>query len=206
MVGRSPSYLIVCVTCQDPFFGDRLNLLLSQGYRAIYSFLVIVFDKVHTPHHATRRTMSVNEVKLKSASTKFQIKGSGPATSRTFVVGDEDHTLGNALRHVLIQNTDHVAFAGYAVPHPSIPSVNIRVQAKAPTTAVQALEDACDTLDQQCQIVLDLLEEKLPEVKKDRIAIDEKISAITLEEEEDEEEVDDGEDDADDQDDDPMEE
>ena len=151
--------------------------------------------------------MSVNEVKLRSAATKFQIKGSGPATSRTFVVGDEDHTLGNALRHVLIQNTDHVAFAGYAVPHPSIPSVNIRVQAKAPTTAVQALEDACDTLDQQCQIVLDLLEEKLPEVKQDRIAIDEKINAITLEASDEEEgDEDDGDDNADDQGDDPMEE
>ena len=46
--------------------------------------------------------MSVNEVKLKRVddSKRFDIKGTGPPTNRTFAIGNEDHTLGNALRHV----------------------------------------------------------------------------------------------------------
>ena len=71
--------------------------------------------------------MSVNEVKIKRAAKAFELRGTGPDTSRTFVLGDEDHTLGNALRHVLI-NDARVDFAGYCVPHPSEPVVHIRVQ------------------------------------------------------------------------------
>lgn len=40
---------------------------------------------------------------------------------------DEDHTLGNALRHVLMQNAE-VDFCGYSVPHPSEPKMNLRLQ------------------------------------------------------------------------------
>jgi len=43
--------------------------------------------------------MSVNEVKIKRADKEFEIRGTGPPTSRTFVLGNEDHTIGNALRH-----------------------------------------------------------------------------------------------------------
>ncbi len=46
--------------------------------------------------------MSVNEVKLKRLDDAklFNVKGTGPPTNRTFAIGNEDHTLGNALRHV----------------------------------------------------------------------------------------------------------
>ena len=71
--------------------------------------------------------MSINEVKIKRPAKAFELCGTGPDTSRTFVLGDEDHTLGNALRHVLI-NDARVDFAGYCVPHPSEPVVHIRVQ------------------------------------------------------------------------------
>ena len=71
--------------------------------------------------------MSVNEVKLRKAEIEFEVRGTGHAGSRTFAIGDEDHTLGNCLRHVLIQN-QKVAFAGYSVLHPSEPIVHLRVQ------------------------------------------------------------------------------
>ncbi len=76
--------------------------------------------------------MSVNEVRIKRAASAFEVRGSGPITSRTFVLGDEDHTLGNALRHVLM-NDARVDFAGYCVPHPSEPVVHIRVQTNGKT-------------------------------------------------------------------------
>jgi DNA-directed RNA polymerase I and III subunit RPAC2 len=138
--------------------------------------------------------MSVNEVKIKTAAVAFQVRGTGPPSSRTFAIGNEDHTLGNCLRHVLVQNAK-VGFAGYSVPHPAEPIVHIRVQANEPTTAVQALQEACDTLNKQCEIVLAKLEEKLPEVKEDKIQIEEKLSKLAEEEladdEMDEDEVDD---------------
>lgn len=125
--------------------------------------------------------MSVNEVKIKRAPTDFELRGTGPDTSRTFVLGDEDHTLGNALRHVLI-NDARVDFAGYCVPHPSEPVVHIRVQTNTniqpneeeekdglqPLSAIEALKEACTTLSDQCDLVLAKLEEALPEVKEDR--------------------------------------
>jgi DNA-directed RNA polymerases I and III subunit RPAC2 len=76
--------------------------------------------------------MSVNEVRTKRVADvdTFVVRGSGyPATNRTFCIGNEDHTIGNALRHVLIQNSN-VTFAGYSVPHPSEPIVQIRIQTK----------------------------------------------------------------------------
>lgn len=123
--------------------------------------------------------MSVNEVKLKQAVEPFVVRGSGPPNSRTVSIGDEDHTIGNSLRHILIQN-EQVGFAGYSVPHPSEPVVQIRVQTVAPKgrpieeapTALDALKRACQTLSDQCDIVLEQLEEIMPEVKEDRLKIE----------------------------------
>lgn len=119
--------------------------------------------------------MSVNEVKIKRASTAFELRGTGPSTSRTVVLGDEDHTLGNALRHVLM-NDARVDFAGYCVPHPSEPIVHLRIQSnintkeqlqQQPLTAIEALKEACATLASQCDLVLEKLIDAAPEVKED---------------------------------------
>lgn len=128
--------------------------------------------------------MSVNEVKLKQAVTAFAVKGTGPATARTFCIGDEDHTIGNAVRHVLMQNRN-VEFAGYSVPHPADPVVQIRVQTATTTTAAAALKQACQTLYEQCDHVLATLEELIPDVKVDRI----RTENYLLEQDDDEEDA-----------------
>lgn len=120
----------------------------------------------------------------------FSIRGSGPPTSRTFAIGNEDHTIGNALRHILLNN-ESVEFAGYSVPHPAEPVVHVRVQTHEPTTAIQALQESCETLYKQCDFVLSKIEEKLPEIKKDKVQLDEKLASMMQE---------DGEDDMDDED------
>ena len=125
--------------------------------------------------------MSVNEVKVKEATVAFQVRGTGSPSSRTFAIGNEDHTLGNCLRHVLVQNSK-VGFAGYSVPHPAEPIVHVRVQANEPTTAIQALQEACETLSKQCDIVLEKLQEKLPEVVEDRTEIELKLEKMSEEE------------------------
>ena len=55
-------------------------------------------------------------------------------TCLTFVLRGEDHTLGNALRYVLMKNPD-VEFCGYSIPHPSEDKMNIRVQTTAKPAA-----------------------------------------------------------------------
>lgn len=134
--------------------------------------------------------MSVNEVKIRRADIEFEVRGTGHPGSRTFAIGDEDHTIGNSLRHVLMNNSK-VSFAGYSVPHPSEPIVHIRVQTAESLkrrdgtnmdtgsdedgrmTAIDALKEACQTLSDQCDIVLDRLEEALPEVRQDRLRMEE---------------------------------
>lgn len=134
--------------------------------------------------------MSVNEVKNKPAPFELEVRGTGHPGSRTFAIGDEDHTLGNSLRHVLMNNSK-ISFAGYSVPHPSEPVVHIRVQTekvgmngdddKRPR-AVDILKEACETLISQCDIVIDHIEDLMPEVKRDRIEIEDQVRESNIEE------------------------
>ena len=127
--------------------------------------------------------MSVNEVRNPKAKEAFVVRGSGPANNRTFCIGDEDHTIGNSLRHVLMQN-QRVSFAGYSVPHPSEPVVQIRVQTIQPSSssmtlppppAVELLKEGCQTLIDQCDIVLERLETVCPETRDDRLEMERKF-------------------------------
>mmetsp|Transcript_10991 Transcript_10991/g.18222 ORF Transcript_10991/g.18222 Transcript_10991/m.18222 type:complete len:142 (+) Transcript_10991:164-589(+) len=132
--------------------------------------------------------MSVNEVRHPKARVDFQVKGEGGAS--TFCIGDEDHTLANALRHILLNDGDHVDFAGYSVPHPSEPVVQIRVQTVKSTGAAErkpailVLQEACNTLNDQCQHVIDELEAMIPDVKADRHQNEERLQEEARREEE----------------------
>jgi DNA-directed RNA polymerase I and III subunit RPAC2 len=160
--------------------------------------------------------MSVNEVKIKPAPFELEVRGTGHPSSRTYAIGDEDHTLGNAIRHVLMQNSN-VDFAGYSVPHPSEPVVHIRVQTakkinktnrsqqqqdsddvdededsgRLPATDV--LKEACETLISQCDVLLDAVEDLMPEVRKDRMDLEDVLrnEGFDEENEDEEEEVED---------------
>ncbi|KAI9796227.1 MAG: RNA polymerase subunit AC19 [Candelina submexicana] len=48
-------------------------------------------------------------------------------SAASFEFEDEDHTLGNALRYIIMKNPD-VEFCGYSIPHPSEAKMNIRIQ------------------------------------------------------------------------------
>lgn len=128
--------------------------------------------------------MSVNEVRPHKATTSLAIKGA-QADAQTFCIGDEDHTLGNSLRHVLIRDRS-VEFAGYSVPHPAEPVVNLRIQTTKTITAKAALKQACQTLSAQCSIVGEKLEILIPQVQEDRLHI-EKVLEEELRDDEDEE-------------------
>ena len=97
--------------------------------------------------------MAVNEVPMQKAEDKLRVKTGQDDGSATFILGDEDHTLGNAPRHVLMQTAGR-GFCGYSVPHPSEPYVHLRVQTDGEKTASAMLKQglkelgaACDTIE-----------------------------------------------------------
>ncbi|KAK3302480.1 DNA-directed RNA polymerase [Chaetomium strumarium] len=81
------------------------------------------------------------------------LPGSTP-TAASFEFLNEGHTLGNALRYVIMKNPD-VEFCAYAIPHPSEAKMNVRIQTFEGTTAIQALEKGLRDLQELCDVVSD---------------------------------------------------
>ncbi|KAK1245242.1 hypothetical protein MKX08_004871 [Trichoderma sp. CBMAI-0020] len=72
-------------------------------------------------------------------------------TAASFEFTDEGHTLGNALRYIIMKNPD-VEFCAYSIPHPSEPKMNIRIQTYD-GTAVNALKKGLSDLQDVCDVV-----------------------------------------------------
>jgi len=85
---------------------------------------------------------------------RIRILPGSTETAASFEFKNEDHTLGNALRFIIMKNPD-VEFCGYSIPHPSEAVMNIRIQTYENTTAIQALEKGFDDLIDLCDIVDD---------------------------------------------------
>ncbi|KAK0710959.1 DNA-directed RNA polymerases I and III subunit RPAC2 [Lasiosphaeris hirsuta] len=81
------------------------------------------------------------------------LPGSTP-TAASFEFLDEGHTLGNALRYIIMKNPD-VEFCAYAIPHPSEPKMNVRIQTYEGTTAIDALQKGLKDLQDVCDVVSD---------------------------------------------------
>lgn len=75
----------------------------------------------------------------------------GSDTAASFEFIEEDHTLGNALRHIIMKKYDHavpwlhadsnfvvaspqVEFCGYSIPHPAEKKMNLRIQTYGKST------------------------------------------------------------------------
>ncbi|KAF0695999.1 Aste57867_13212 [Aphanomyces stellatus] len=76
---------------------------------------------------------------------KLQVHTASSSSAKTFVFHDEDHTLGNAVRYMLMRNPD-VDFAGYTIPHPSEPKMHVRVQTLPSKSANQSMRTALTDL------------------------------------------------------------
>lgn len=75
----------------------------------------------------------------------------GTEQAASFQLKQEDHTLGNALRYIIMKNPN-VEFCGYSIPHPSEPLMNIRIQVYE-GTAKEALAKGLDDLMDLCDVV-----------------------------------------------------
>ncbi|KAJ3038769.1 RNA polymerase subunit AC19 [Rhizophlyctis rosea] len=81
-------------------------------------------------------------------------------TVATFSIRDEDHTLGNSLRYMIMKNPA-VSFCGYALPHPSEYKINLRIQTDGTITAIQALNTGLDDLMALCDVVSEKFTEQV---------------------------------------------
>ena len=114
---------------------------------------------------------AVNETTTLTAEFKFkEIPDEGEtateSTSSTFVFGDEDHTLGNALRHCLQQRTADVEFCGYSVPHPTEPYMHLRLQTRGGRAAKAVLGDGLRDLAAMCTAVKSNVEGELAQHRR----------------------------------------
>ena len=88
---------------------------------------------------------------------------------KTFLLIDEDHTLANSLRYLIMKNPD-VLFCGYSIPHPSEAKVNFRIQSKQ-TPAINILEKGLVDLNSVCDHVLKTFEKSVNEFKSNKMEI-----------------------------------
>ncbi|OJD31596.1 dna-directed rna polymerase i and iii 14 kda polypeptide [Diplodia corticola] len=75
-------------------------------------------------------------------------------TAASFEFENEDHTLGNALRYIIMKNPA-VEFCGYSIPHPSEPKMNLRIQTYDDVSVYDVLEKGLDDLAELCDVVID---------------------------------------------------
>ncbi|KAG9249218.1 DNA-directed RNA polymerase [Calycina marina] len=86
--------------------------------------------------------------------SRIQLLPGGDEFNTSFEFQKEDHTLGNALRYIIMKNPE-VDFCGYSIPHPSEALMNIRIQTFPPYTAQEALNKGFEDLIALCDVVAD---------------------------------------------------
>lgn len=103
---------------------------------------------------------SVEEQEYDADKIKMLPGSSEDGTAALFQIVDEDHTLGNALRYLIMKNPE-VEFCGYSIPHPSENKLNLRIQTYGNITAVEALHQGLDGLSALCTHVEETFAEKV---------------------------------------------
>nr|CCA21232.1 conserved hypothetical protein [Albugo laibachii Nc14] len=76
---------------------------------------------------------------------KLSVYSTTSQASKTYVFHDEDHTLGNALRYILMRNPK-VEFCGYTIPHPSEPKMHLRLQTQKDVASDEVLREGLQDL------------------------------------------------------------
>jgi DNA-directed RNA polymerase I and III subunit RPAC2 len=99
------------------------------------------------------------------------LKSTVGAPNLSFIIRDEDHTLGNSLRYVIMKNPA-VDFCGYTIPHPSESKINFRIQSKINEEdskilpAIDIFRQGLVDLKRMCSIVLEKYQENVKTFKE----------------------------------------
>ncbi|KAG0151473.1 hypothetical protein CROQUDRAFT_544327 [Cronartium quercuum f. sp. fusiforme G11] len=91
---------------------------------------------------------------------KITILPGATHSAATFSLKDEDHTLGNSLRYIIMKNVD-VEFCGYSLPHPSEPKFHLRIQMYNNKSAIQALMKGLSDLEDLTMAIMTRYEEEV---------------------------------------------
>ncbi|KAL6704610.1 RNA polymerase subunit AC19 [Coniothyrium glycines] len=83
---------------------------------------------------------------------RIRVLAGATETAASFQIDGEDHTLGNALRYIIMKNPD-VEFCGYSIPHPSEAKMNLRIQTYDGVSVYTVLEKGLDDLMAMCDVV-----------------------------------------------------
>ncbi|XP_072914415.1 DNA-directed RNA polymerases I and III subunit RPAC2 isoform X1 [Hemitrygon akajei] len=86
-------------------------------------------------------------------------------SSVTFILHDEDHTLGNSLRYMIMKNPE-VEFCGYSITHPSESKINFRIQTRGGIPSIEPFRRGLNELMTVCQHVLNTFEDSIKEHKE----------------------------------------
>ncbi|TQS33259.1 hypothetical protein Golomagni_06403 [Golovinomyces magnicellulatus] len=110
-----------------------------------------VIDNNDAEMQEENEAVEEEEEEIEQQRVKILPGSTDQAASFEFV--DEGHTLGNALRYIIMKNPD-VEFCAYAIPHPSEAKMNVRIQTYE-GTAVDALKKGLSDLQSICDVVED---------------------------------------------------
>ncbi|QDS69838.1 hypothetical protein FKW77_000152 [Venturia effusa] len=88
----------------------------------------------------------------------------GSDTAASFEFTNEDHTLGNALRHVILKNPS-VEFCGYSIPHPAEAKMHLRIQTYDDVNVQDVLDKGLTDLMEMCDVVVEKFEDAQKEFK-----------------------------------------
>ncbi|KAF2143020.1 uncharacterized protein K452DRAFT_350678 [Aplosporella prunicola CBS 121167] len=89
-----------------------------------------------------------------SEKQRIRVLPGSENTAASFEFENEDHTLGNALRYVIMKNPA-VEFCGYSIPHPSEARMNLRIQTYDDVSVYDVLEKGLEDLADLCDVVID---------------------------------------------------
>nr|SVE94028.1 EOG090X0LBP [Scapholeberis mucronata] len=83
--------------------------------------------------------------------------------TKTFIFNGEGHTMGNALRTLILKNPD-VIFCGYTIPHPSENKLHLRIETRE-LSAVDALTKGLEQLQSLSDHILETFETAVTDYK-----------------------------------------
>ncbi|KAF2219752.1 DNA-directed RNA polymerase [Elsinoe ampelina] len=97
-----------------------------------------------------------------SEKNRIRVLPGSTDTAASFEFEKEDHTLGNALRYIIMKNPN-VEFCGYSIPHPSEERMNLRIQTWDDVSVYDVLEQGLQDLADLCDVVIEKFTESRDE-------------------------------------------
>ena len=144
---------------RNPIASQATSISPKQSHKLVPTFLSVPVCLPVCPLPSAAMAASsqaegaaVNDFRRAEAVNPFVVEEGQDENSSTFIFGNEDHTFGNPLRHILIQNPE-TDFCGYSVPHPYEPKLNLRLQTKGEKSSLEVLSGGLMDMEALCNVL-----------------------------------------------------